>query len=45
MNMQPGIKTEVKTYIRGFEQTVQTTNLRPDPICSQSQKYSVNKAL
>lgn len=23
MNMQPGIKTEVKTYIRGFKQTVQ----------------------
>lgn len=23
MNMQPGIKTEVKTYMRGFKQTVQ----------------------
>lgn len=27
MNMQPGIKTEVKTYIRGFKQTVQTLQI------------------
>lgn len=27
MNMQPGIKTEIKTYIRHFKQTVQTLQI------------------
>lgn len=37
MSMKPGIKTQVKTCVRGLKQTLQTVDLCPDLSCFQSQ--------